>query len=518
MDTTRCNDPFNVPTHATVVLALGRQFPKSVDPDRVVIRRSGRFEGMWRIETTKTALYEGAQFLVHDGRQIGYIEIQEEVYRTDNRNGNITRERVRKPLRSQSTEREDRSDELLITLHQANTDRFSFVTDDMLLKSIVEIGVGELKKAPQPQRHKGSDELNGNKFFVLKHITAENVHLIPSHLTFIDERLGAQRMWLNHRLKKRYCAFCNKEHEAECPTRARYAELCAERNRMLDANGKKFNVHVISDSTLRYAEQECLGTDVHAMSGGTTGNILNAVDVDKARKDVKNLIVVAGQNELHAQLTEEEFLLCLKKKEERLRELTTEKTVAILLPPPQQRIDAVEQAKEVLFREHLAVLDDEIPNLKVWSNPIESFGEDAGRHPDPDQTSEILNFLDEKAKQDLGTSIFLDSGPNELITTKKKYKGVRALYKYGCAACADKSRNKWWTICTDCSSAAQNPDADIQSALGILHQKADEIRDREAPLLSSASTTTYRDRSPIRDEDASSYSKHADVCPKYCVS
>ena len=508
VDTTRCNDPFNVPTHAMVVFALGRQFPKALDPDRVVIRLSGRQEGFWRIETNQTNLYEGTQFLVHEGRQIGFIEVKHEIYRRNVVNGTMRREKVRTP-RSQgprNPDADDRGDdELLITLSEANTERFSFVTNAMLLRAIVEMGVGELKKSPQPQRHKGTDELNGNKFFVLKNITVENAKQIPSHFTFIDERIGAHRMWLNHRLKKRFCSFCNEEHEAECPTRALYLQLCAERKRMKEASGNTFNVHIVSDSTLRYAEQECLATDIHAMSGATTGNILNAIGVDSDRKDVKNLIIVAGQNELHAPLADEEFLVCLKKKEERLRTLTTDKAVAILLPPPQKRLDPMEQAKEAVLHEHLNVLDEEIPNLKVWTNPLESFEEDAGRHPDPEQTKTILNFIDQKAKEDFGISILLDSGPNDLMTTKRKYKGVKALYKYGCGACSDKSRNKWWTICSNCFAAAENPDDDIQAALSILHAKRDEIRDRESPPLASAlsSSPDYRDRSPIREVDPS---------------
>ena len=516
VDTTRCNDPFNVPTHATVVLALGRQFPKVTDPDRVIIRLSGRLEGIWRIETNNVNLYEGTQFLMHDGRQIGFVEVKQEAYRMDVVNGNVTRERIRQP-RSQGARTPDgdgrTDDELLVTLSQANTARFSFVTNEMLLCAVVDMGVGELKKAPQPQRHKGSDEQNGNKFFVLKNVTEETAKRIPTHFTFIDEKIGAQRMWLNHRLRKRFCSFCSEEHETECPTRARYLQLCAERKRFKEAAGNTFKIHVASDSTLRYAEQECLATDVHAMSGATTGNILNAIDVDKERKEVKNLIIVAGQNELHSQLSEEEFLVCLKKKEERLRALTADKSVAILLPPPQNRLDAMEKAKEVVFHEHLSVLDEEIPNLKVWSNPLESFEEDAGRHPNPEQTGTILKFLDQKAKEDLGVSIFLDSGPNDLIVTRRKYKGVKALYKYGCGACSDKSRNKWWSICSNCFAAAGDPDNDIQSALNILHAKAEEIRDREAPPLTPASSG-YRDRSPMRKDDLPNNGEYDESAPK----
>ena len=128
----------------------------------------------------------------------------------------------------------------------------------------------------------------------------------------------------------------------------------------------------------------------------------------------------------------------------RLRALASSKKIAILKPPPQGRIDAVEQAKESFFHDHLAVLGEAVENIKVWGNPIDTFEEDSGRHPNPEQTAEILHYLDTKAKEDMGVSIFLDSGPNDLISQKKKYRGVKSLYKYGCGACADKSRNTLW--------------------------------------------------------------------------
>ena len=84
------------------------------------------------------------------------------------------------------------------------------------------------------------------------------------------------------------------------------------------------------------------------MSGATTGNMLNSVEVS-LHKDVPNLIVVAGQNELRSDLSDEEFVLLLKEKEARLRALASSKKIAILKPPPQGRIDAVEQAKESFF-------------------------------------------------------------------------------------------------------------------------------------------------------------------------
>ena len=191
--------------------------------------------------------------------------------------------------------------------------------------------------------------------------------------------------------------------------------------------------------------------------------------------------------------------MCLKTKEERLRALVEEKQVIILTLPLLNAIDSVEQAKEYIFHRHLSTLAEELPNLKVWQNPLVRYEEDGGRHPSPQQTGELLKHIDLKAKEDFKESIFLESGPNELITTKNKYRGVRSLYKYGCAACSDKSRNYWWCLCSTCTARAKDPDeCKIRSALTALHSIANEIREKETPILPSK--TTYREHSPLRNE------------------
>ena len=245
-----------------------------------------------------------------------------------------------------------------------------------------------------------------------------------------------------------------------------------------------------------------MGVDIQAMSGATTGNILNAVEIDESHKQVENVIIVAGQNELQAPLTEEEFLLCLKMKGERLKSLATSKNVGIVKPPPQKSIDPLEQAKEIVFHDHLAEIANEVPRLKVWDNPIDSYEEDACTHPSPSQTTTLLHHIDQKSKEDFGVSIFLKSGPNNLISTKKKYSGVQALYKYGCSACADKERNKWRSLCSKCTAAAKDFEQNgLGGALKTLQLIASDIRDMDNPPLQNAlPMAKFRDRSPLKSD------------------
>ena len=65
---------------------------------------------------------------------------------------------------------------------------------------------------------------------------------------------------------------------------------------------------------MRLVRETALTGDVDAMSGGTTGNILNA-------SNVESILIVAGQNKLDRRMTNEEFVWVNKKNEERLQKL-----------------------------------------------------------------------------------------------------------------------------------------------------------------------------------------------------
>ena len=104
---------------------------------------------------------------------------------------------------------------------------------------------------------------------------------------------------------------------------------------------------------MRYARQAALASDVDAMCGGTTGNILNAIDIDEDGKSAPNIVIVAGQNELTANITPEEFLCILKKKHARLVQLAASRRVGLLTPPPQKQSTPIEKVKEQVFREEI---------------------------------------------------------------------------------------------------------------------------------------------------------------------
>lgn len=55
--------------------------------------------------------------------------------------------------------------------------------------------------------------------------------------------------------------------------------------------------HIISDSTLRHAEQAGLKADVTCMSGATKGQLATAVEEMNTKEKRKTMVIAAGANE-----------------------------------------------------------------------------------------------------------------------------------------------------------------------------------------------------------------------------
>ena len=332
IDTTFFCDCYSIPHISVVVDAVLNNFQH--DTSKKLYPILGRDLGLFRIDTKNINLYAETDCLVHRGVKIAKVSIKtENTY--INQDGKIVRERLRE------------NDDLLVTLYQANTERFEHITDDEIHEKIVAMGIGRLKRAIKPQTFKNTDVLNGNKFFVLAHVEKSDIDKIPHSFEFWGPEVGHTRIWLNFNGKKRKCSFCSQFHDTStCPLEEKIRKLEEER----DAVKSKFENHLPSktygDSTLRLSSQNALASDVDAMSGGSTGNILNAIEIDKTSENIQNIILVAGQNELNRRMEPDEFIWTLKTTRERITQLAEEKKVAILPPPPQHFLDSESQAKE----------------------------------------------------------------------------------------------------------------------------------------------------------------------------
>ena len=468
LDTTACYSCYGVPTKSVVLHALKISYGR--DPTKKPKALGGHNAGVWRIETDNVQMYENTPFLMYNGKNIGSLCIKEEE-RVVEADGRITVKR--------ST-----TDELLITLFNANTEMFRDVTDEMLVEKIVSMDVGTMKKGPTPQLHPGSDVMNGNKYFVLQNIKKDQYDKIFNCFDFLDSQSRSlPRMWLNFRGKKRKCFFCGNIHADACKLQELARKLEREREEV-KVKHQGLPIKTYSDSTLRYARSASLASDVDAMSGATMGNLLNAVGIDADSQHVPNLVFVSGRNELNPNLSPEEFLHVLQNRDERLLSLAKDKKI-IVISPAQNALSAIDKVKEDVLRVRSEALESH-HNIKVFINPIQRFEEDGGLHPSPKQTAAILHFIDDKTKDFFGNQYILPSvDTDDILVTDRKYAGVCPLYKYGCGACADKSRNKWYSICSACKDSIRS-DESLRRHVADLMLTAARVEEEENPALGAA--------------------------------
>ncbi len=468
LDTTTCYTCYGVPSKSHVLHALRLSYGGDLTKKPKAL--GGHNAGVWRIETDNIHLYENKPFLTYGGKNIGSLSIREEE-RVVGGDGRII------------TKRYKEKNELLITLWNANTEEFKDVSNEMLIERIVSMGLGSIKKGPTPQLHSGTDMMNGNKYFVLQNITPDQHDKICNSFDFMDaQSRPLPRMWLNYAGKKRKCFFCGEFHDQGCKLQELARKLERERDEVKSTH-KGLPIKTYSDSTMRYARAASLASDIDAMSGATTGNLLNAARIDEDGKRTSNLVFVSGQNELNPNLSPEEFLHVLKTKEQRLLSLANEKKIVLITPPSQNAVSPSQKVKEQVSNECFQALESN-DNISVFKNPIQTFDEDGGSHPSPEQTAAILRFIDEKTKEVFGHPYILPSAMecDDILVTKRKYAGVNPLYKYGCGACTDQSRNKWYGVCNVCKDFIRDDD-NLSKQVDAFKLAVADVEDAENPAL-----------------------------------
>ena len=464
IDGTLCNDCYSLPDTAKIVHAVSTQF--SDDRTKRLIARGN---GIWHLQSENIEIYKGIEFLEYGGQQVAKLSVKSEKTFV-NAEGKIVRSST-----------DDRSDEILITLYQADTQWFSGIDEQAIYEKIVAMGIGHVKKGLTQQLLRSSDVPNGNLYFILKGIKEGDLDRIPPSFDFLTPYYGVQKMWLNFRGKKRKCFFCSDFHEVGvCPTKEKIRIMEAERDTFRIKNGNTFRVKIYGDSTIRQVSQTALACDVDAMSGGTTGNVLNAIDID-SNDGIEHIIIAAGQNELNPRHTREEFTWMQKCKNERLIALSQKKPITILTPPSQKFVDAEGQIRERMFRENLVQLCGKSKNITVLDNPLEAHDEDGGKHPSKEQAATVVEFLHQKLAE-REVQLILNSASRDLLSSDRYYRDVRSLYKFGCAACADRLQNRWPLLCDRCSANALN-DADVTKSVQKIDRLVQELNNAINPPL-----------------------------------
>ena len=481
IDTSTYNSCYEVRNlnSARIVHAIRTTFGED-DSRKIIAPRRG--DTTWKVETSNIEQYKEVTVLTHENKNLASVTVRTEHLVVNQDTGRIVRQR--EPTNRQRTSRHNEG-ELLITLQGADSFPFRNVTDEEITTKIIEMGVGNIKRNVQKQpRLESPDEFTGNKYFILQNLSPGDVQRLPNSFDFYDNEMGTlRRMWLSWKGKPRRCRFCGKFHGEVCELEEQVRKMERERDAAKDKDGH-LPLKTYADSTFRHARQDALLSDVDAMSGACTGNILNAIEIDPGVEGVKNMVIIAGQNELAKSLSPKEFLWTLKKKSERLTVLAEQKKIALLEPPRSNQYitSAEEKAKQVYLIENLAELSEGKENITVWQNPCAEYLADFGNHPTEDQTLEIIDFLHDKTTEFFGSGYKLPSSTPEVTTCATKYAKINGLYKYGCAGCNRKERNKWYHLCNACKEELES-DEWLAGKLEEFEEMVDFINQVEYPMM-----------------------------------
>jgi hypothetical protein len=467
LDTTFFNDCRHLPNVAQIVATIKRTFGE--DEERKIIAPSQARHGVYRIETPNLNLYQTTKELCFEGRRLAKVSIRKEKI-TVEEDGRIRRKQ------------EKGNNDLLITLVGADRFPLNQITQDDLLREVTNLGIGNLKRAPQRQYDKEKAGFSGNKYFILEEVLPADRNKIPKEFSFEVPGIGRLSMQLNHRFKMRHCTFCGNWHDAVCEVREKYNKMREEKNAMKAE--KDFTLKICGDSTVRYFNGVAIQGEVEAMSGATTGNVINSLEVDD--EESEQIVFVTGSNEKKATLDTEEYLYTLKIIKERVEALSKEKKVAMVPPPTSSGLlSAEEKVREEVYVQHLQELKES--GVKVWQNPLEHYDEDWGAHPSPQQSAILCNYIHKKVESEFGVPALMKSATEDIIALPNKYAHVTSFYKYGCGACGSKERNKWFNICDLCKKAAKQDPAVVEKAKSF-QKRLKEVEDEENPELPSASS------------------------------
>ena len=462
-------------TSAKMVHTVQRYFGE--DDTKRLIAPSRRDKTVWTIETDNIHLYEDVDLLKDDRDEIiasvvvrrprVHISSREQAPRQENR------PRSRLPV-------EGRENEVLITLANANTNRLLFITDDEITRKLVDANFGSIVKKVQPQPAEPRSTVPGKNKYVVVEVPDKTK--IPPFFEFLNDDTGnIERMYLNYRDKPRWCRLCSDTHNSECPEQAKIRQFEKERDEKRSPEGN-LPVKIYTSSVGRLVNQKALCADVDAMSGGALGNILNAIGVDERSKDIKNIIVVGGGNDLNREMPPNEFATLLTGTKEKIANISPERKFALVPPPlPVSSFDSMGAAKEELFLKFLEEISEN-ENVMVWKNPLEAYEEDFGSHPSAEQTKVLVEFLDQMSSMHFKTPLLVPSATPEVMSCRHKYGGVNPLYIFGCVSCNDRTRNKWRNLCDGCKKKANEDDTIVELTEKLI-SRSTEIFEAEHPLM-----------------------------------
>ena len=439
--------PFKLPSYPMIAFEASNHFE---DPlCNVVPGREGS-EKTYRIELTKyvpkhgnylTFVVEGVKYNVDLEPFVDYREGGNRGRRGDRRENN-----------------------LLLTFQGAGQMDFDSVPmtyfDDIIQKDLDLV----LERLTEKQKVYGTQVFNGNRFCVVRR--PKELAKIPEFIPVPHPTMGTQKIYIRYSGRLYNCGRCNKQHTGRCPELQEFYQAKEERERM--EKEKEIETKIISDSTLRNADQLGLRADIMTMSGGGLGQIVQAARDDPDTQDKTSLIILGGTNDVKnaSYENEAEFAENVNNTVTKITEFASgepnKKFVYINSHPRYMEVDAktpelsiIQKARETYLHKTLKDNIKRFPDLDIPIKNVEiidvSYDIDDTGHPTIDGTREILEKINDCVEQE--KKIIWNS---KFITSEDKYKRVQSIFRYGCNHCdgfgqsIQYSRYKNGNVCDDC--------------------------------------------------------------------
>lgn len=350
------------------------------------------------------------------------------------RRGTEGSEVIEIPLNLPSQHRARTRDDLLITIVDADLGSNHDIPGRDFDSAL---GVfGSIEVGTQPQKYRGSSVGNGNRYCVIK--KKEDTEL-PNRL-----EVSGKSFLIKYRGKKWFCQSCKEDHVGACPY---LKELYDARDKR---NNQVITHHIVSDSSLRLAEEAGIRADISVMSGATLGQLTNAVEDDDDTERHRNVVFAAGANDVKVDENENERQIARRvdASVNRLVELVTKeenlnRTFHIVSTCPYLNDMSKRQyiANEYYWQ-RLKKVCTTLDNLELIKIPQAVDGwED--NHPTEEYTKTILNQIMRVLQDDLLIN-------EKVLTTKRLYRGVHSHFLSGCTGCNDFGLYEEGGFCASC--------------------------------------------------------------------
>ena len=439
--------PFKLPEYADVALEAIRYFD---DPEISVDRRKQGSEVIYRMEINEQRpKFGNALTFTVEG-----IKYNCDLIPHEPRTGSA---------RARGSYSSYRDNNILLTFQQAGQRMFNHISMEIFDKMVQNELRLTLEKPTEKQKIRYTQVYNGNRYCVIR--KPDNLADIPDFLPIVDPISK-----ITHHIRITYagklynCGRCLKQHSGQCPLLADFYAAKEERERM--ERDHEIKTKLISDSTLRNADQLGLCADVMTMSGGGLGQVVQAAIDDPDTKNKKHVMIMGGTNDIKNRAFENdiEFAQNISTTITKIYDLAIsqpEKKFTLINSHPSKEestdntLEEIQRKTRELYLH--AKLHETVKKMPELEAPITNvdivdvkYDIDETGHPTVEGTIQILQTLNDFVKPDR----FIWN--NDFITTENKYRGVQSIYKYGCNHCTGYGQSiqnvhhRNSNVCDDC--------------------------------------------------------------------